>query len=139
MTILLTPEELGMFANAPEDELVDLSVDLDVMVPEEIDRPQLLSACIRNLAELAAQEGLPFSPYDEEDLAALSQGELEAVARLCGVTPGAKSETVERILKAGKKVYKRYRKHRPRSQVPLYLPMLLAPLARYIADGGAEG
>jgi hypothetical protein len=135
MTILLTPEELGMFANAPEDELVDLSVDLDVMVPEEIDRPTLLSECIRNLRNLAELEGLPMSDYDREDLAALSQEELDGIARLCGVQTGSKAETIERMLKAGKKVYKRYSKHRPRSQVPMYLPMLLAPLARYVVMG----
>ena len=136
MTLVLTPEELTMFNNAPEDELVDLAIDLDVMIPDEIVRAQLLTACVHSLKELAQREGLPLSPYDAEDLAQLSQDELNAVARLCGLTPGEKAETIERMLKAGKKVYKIYRKHRRRSQVPMYLPMLLAPLARLVADTG---
>jgi hypothetical protein len=136
MTLVLTPEELTMFENAPEDELVDLAIDLDVIVPDEIVREQLLTACVHKLKDLAQREGLPLSPYDAEELAQLSQDELNAVARLCGLTPGEKAETIERMLKAGKKVYKIYRQHRRRSQVPMYLPMLLAPLARLVADTG---
>ena len=135
MTILLNSDELAIFENAPEDDLVDLAIDLDVMVPNEIVRAQLLSACVKSLRDLAQREGLPFSPYDAEDLDALTQDELDGVARLCGIQPGKKAETIERMLKAGKKVYKIYRKHRKRSQVPLYLPMLLAPLARLVATG----
>jgi len=135
MTALLTPEELSMFENAPEDDLVDLAIDLNVMIPDEIVRPQLLSACVRSLRDLAQSEGLPFSPYDKEDLTQLPQEELDAVARLCGVTPGQHPETVKRMLKHGKKVYKVYRKHRKRSQIPLYMPMLLAPLARFVTRG----
>lgn len=139
MTALLTTEELAMFDNAPEDDLVDLAIDLDVLVPDEIVRAQLLSACVQSLRELAEREGLPFSPYDAEDLRALSPDELNAVARLCGHVPGEQEETIERMLKAGKKVYKIYRKHRRRSQIPLYMPMLLAPLARLVAGDGDEG
>lgn len=133
MSILLTPEELAMFANAPEDDLVDLAVDLDVLVPDEIVRAQLLSACVLSIRDLAEREGLPLSAYDVDDLAQLTQDQRESLARLCGVEPGNKEETIERMLKAGKKVYKIYKKHRKRSQIPLYLPMLLAPLARLAA------
>ena len=59
-----------MFQNAPEDELVDLAIDLDVPVPAGIDLAGLLDAVVRNLADLAQREGLPFSPYDKEDLEA---------------------------------------------------------------------
>ena len=135
MTFQLTPEEIAMFDNAPEDDLVDLAIDLDVAVPDEIIRANLVNACVKSLRDLAQREGLPFSAYDADDLDALSQDELDGVARLCGIEPAQKPETIERMLKAGKKVYKIYRKHRTRSQVPLYLPMLLAPLARLVASG----
>jgi|GEM_PF-898896 len=136
MTKLLTPEELGMFTNAPEDDLVDLCVDLDVVVPEEIDRTALLESCVQNLRALAEREGLPLSSYDRDDLEALTHEQLRGLAGLCGVEPAEKAETIERMLKAGKKVYKIYRKHRKRSQIPMYLPMLLAPLARLVTQEG---
>ena len=138
MSVLLTPEELALFVNAPEDDLVDLAVDLDVLVPDEIVRAQLLSACIQSLAALAQREGLPLSPYDYEDQADLAASERNALARLCGLEPGEKEETIDRMLKAGKRVYKIYKKHRKRSQIPLYLPMLLAPLARLLAALGGR-
>ena len=93
----------------------------------------MLSACVQSLRDLAQREGLPFSAYDGDDIAQLTQDQREALAKLCGVEPGQKEETIERMLKAGKKVYKIYKKHRRRSQIPLYLPMLLAPLARLAA------
>jgi hypothetical protein len=130
MTALLTPQELAMFDHAPEDDLVDLAIELDVVVPDDIVRAQFLNAVVRNLRDLAAREGLPLSPYDAEDLQDLPPEHLDALARLCSLTPGKKAETIELLLKAGKKVYKVYRKQRSRSQVPMYLPMLLSPLAR---------
>jgi len=135
MTILLNAHELAMFAQAPEDDLVDLSIELDVVVPDEIDRAQLLSACVLKLQELAQREGLPLSEYDREDLEKLPAAELSAFAKMMGVDAQADPTLIDRVLKAGKKVYKRYRKYKPRSPVPMYLPMLLAPLARKAADG----
>ncbi len=132
---LLTPHELSMFQNAPEDELVDLAIDLDVPVPAEIDLGGLLDAVVRNLASLAQREGLPFSAYDEDDLKALGEYELRAIAELNGVdinTDGPRQ--IQGLLKTGKKVYKTYRKTRPKSQIPMYLPMLLAALARYLVS-----
>ena len=133
MSILLTPTELSMFRNAPEDELVDLAIDLDVPVPEEIDLSGLLDAVVRNLAGLGQREGLPYSDYDKDDLEALNANELRAIAKLNGVNPEATAEEqVMALLKTGKKIYKIYRKTRPKSQIPMYLPMLLAALARHL-------
>ena len=61
-----------MFQNAPEDDLVDLAIDLDVPVPEEIDLAGMLDSVVRNLADLGKREGLPFSRYDQEDLEQLT-------------------------------------------------------------------
>lgn len=122
-----------MFANAPEDELVDLAVDLDVPVPEQIDLSGLLDAVVQSLADLAQREGLPFSPYDLDDLNALSDIEFRAIATLNGVDMAVPREKqLQALLKSGKKIYKTYRKTRPKSQIPMYLPMLLAPLARHL-------
>jgi len=133
---LLTPEEVAMFRNAPEGELVDLAIDLDVPVPEEIDIDGMLDAVVRNLASLARREGLPFSRYDREDLEQLGEMERGAIARLNGVDPRASAANqITALLKTGSKIYKMYRKTRPKSQIPLYLPMLLAPLARHLVSG----
>ena len=133
MSELLTPHELSMFQNAPEDEIVDLAIDLDVPVPEEIDLGGLLDSVVRNLAELAEREGLPFSPYDQEDLVALAEHELRAIASLNGLDESLdRARLIQGLLKSGKKVYKIYKKTRPKSQIPMYLPMLLSALARYL-------
>ena len=133
MSDLLTPEELAMFKNLPEEELVDLAVDLDVPVPEEIDLKGMLATVIHQLADLGEREGLPYSDYDAEDLAALNEFELRAIANLNGIDRHAdRKTTIRGLLKSGKKIYKVYRKTRPKSQIPMYLPMLLAPLARHL-------
>jgi hypothetical protein len=133
---LLTPEEIAMFRNAPEDELVDLAIDLDVPVPEEIDIEGMLDAVVRNLASLGQREGLPFSRYDREDLAQLNEMERGAIANLNGVAPSKDADTqIAGLLKSGAKIYKMYRKTRPKSQIPLYLPSLLGPLARHLVSG----
>jgi hypothetical protein len=135
MSELLTPEELAMFTNLPEEELVDLAIDLDVPVPEAIDLKGMLATVIQQLAELGEREGLPYSDYDAEDLAALDEFELRAIAKMNGIAPHAdRKATIKGLLKTGKKIYKVYRKTRPNSQIPMYLPMLLAPLARYLVS-----
>ena len=136
MSELLTPEEVAMFHNAPEEELVDLAIDLDVPVPEEIDLEGMLDAVVRNLASLGQREGLPFSRYDKDDLEQLEETERSAIAKLNGVDPNANADAqISALLKTGSKIYKIYRKSRPKSQIPLYLPMLLAPLARHLVSG----
>jgi len=125
-----------MFQNAPEDDLVDLAIDLDVPVPEEIDLAGMMDSVIRNLASLGEREGLPFSRYDREDLEQLGEMERSAIAKLNGVDPNANAASqISGLLKTGAKVYKTYRKARPKSQIPLYLPMLLIPLARHLVNG----
>ncbi len=125
-TFILTEQELAPFRNLPEAGLIELAAELDLLIPERISREVLLIQSIERIAELAQQEGLPLSRYDREDLAALPQQHLAALAELCGVKP-----TVGALLKAGRQVYKLYEKRRPQSPVAMMLPMLLAPLARY--------
>ena len=135
MSDLLTSKELAMFENAPEDELVDLAIDLDVPIPAEIDRTGLLSACVQNIADLGEREGLPFSDYDRTDLEELDERELNAIAALNGIDSSLDTEKkVALLLKTGKKKYKMWRKQRPKSQIPIYLPMFLAPVARHLVQ-----
>lgn len=125
-----SPAEAAALANLPHSELVDLAVELDILVPAQIDRLQLLENVLACLVVRARAEGLPLTPYDRDDLAELPPADRAALARLLG-----HPDDIEAILKASEKVCKRYRKERPRSAVALLLPSLLAPLARWAARG----
>ncbi|MCB9777493.1 MAG: hypothetical protein H6742_02920 [Alphaproteobacteria bacterium] len=129
MEQVLTESELAMFAAIPEVELVDLAIELEIPVGESIDRTALLGLAVLGLAELATREGLPFSPYDQDDLEALPGEHLAAIARTVGAPA-----TVSGVLKQGAKVYKTYRRSRGNSQIPLMLPMLLPALGRHLAE-----
>jgi hypothetical protein len=128
-TFTLTPAELALCENLPEDNLIELAAELNLLIPERISRSELLASAITRIAELARQEGLPFSRYDRDDLEALPGEHLRALALLCGSRP-----TVDGLLKGGQKVYKTYTRQRPQSPVAMMLPMLLTPLARYAAE-----
>ena len=129
MPATLSLEETQALANIPEGDLIDLAAELDIAVPLEIQRVSLTEEILERIAELGEREGLPFSTYDREDLEDLPLAHRKALATLLGT-----SEDVSDLLKAGKKVYKTYRKTRPRSQIALLLPMLLRPLARFLAE-----
>ena len=123
-----SPAELEMLGNIPDADLVSLAAELDILVPEEIDREQLAGRCLVAIAERAQKEGLPFSRFDRADLEDLQPHELAAIAKLCKAKP-----TVDHVLKKGGKIYRWYAKRRPRSQVAILLPSLLVPLARMLA------
>jgi hypothetical protein len=128
MTTRLTPEELALFANIPEADLVEFAVDLDLAFPEVVDRRAILEEAIAALARVARTRGLPLSDYDRDDLEALPGAHLRALANLCGAP-----QTVDGLLKAGRKSYKAY-KGNLMSPIPMMVPMLLGPLARYAAE-----
>ena len=131
MSAPFTPEENTIFAQIPELDLIDLAAELDLIVPETIDRETLITQALSGILDRASQEGLPFSTYDREDLQALPSDHLKALANLCATEP-----TVDAMLKRGAKVYKTYRKQRPGSQVPMLLPMFLSALARFASLRG---
>ncbi len=124
-----TPAEQAVLQNIPEGDLVDLVAELDVAVPAVVVRDELLDLALGRIAQRARAEGLPFSKWDREDLEQLPAPHLQALARACG-TDGS----VDALMKTGAKVYKRYQKERPGSPVALLLPVLLAPLARRLAE-----
>lgn len=128
MSSLFTPDERSMLANLPESEVVELAAELGVTVPAVIRREELMERVITELARHARVHGLPLSHYDEEDLRALTSTELAGLARLVGVPA-----TVADLLKAGKRAYKAYAKRKATSPIPLMVPTLLGPLARFAA------
>ena len=122
----LTEQEIGLFSQIPEEDLVGLAAELDLAVPAEINVEELVLAVLVALLERARSQGLPFSSYDREDLEALPANHLSSLANLLG-TPA----DVGAILKVGIKVYKRhYRGQRERSSILLLLPTMLPALAR---------
>lgn len=125
MSASLTPEELAHFANIPEGDLVELAADLDLTIPEVIDRATLLSQAVVALAQLGRTRGLPLSPYDRDDLAGLPPAHLSALCALCGT-----ATSVDALLKSGRRSYKAY-KDRPMAPIPMMMPMLLPAIARY--------
>lgn len=131
MSSLFTPQERAMLARMPEEDIVELAAELSVTVPAEIRRESLMAHVVAELARYARVSGLPLSPYDREDLEALPPRELAALAALVGVEP-----TVAALLKAGKRAYKAFGRRKATSPIPLMVPTLLGPLARYAAEQG---
>ena len=127
MNAILTPQELEPLRRLPDDVLVDMAADLDICVPETFDVQTLVELSIPKIIERGMEEGLPLSKYDAEDLATLSQAELDALGRIQGLkTP----TTVAAVIRKGQRVYKWYRRNRPDNPVALMLPMLLSAVAR---------
>ena len=129
MSFALTEEELRLCLNLPEDTLIDLAAELDLIIPEVLSRADLLASATTQIVDRAAKEGLPFSKYDREDLQALPPEHLTALAKLCRA-----STTVDGLIRSGQKVYRMYQRQRPDSQVALILPMLLSAVARCAAE-----
>ncbi len=129
MQSLFTPQEREMLGNMPESDIIELAAELGVSVPAVVRREELMERVVHELACHVRAHGLPLSQYDAEDVQALSPIELRALADLAGVPA-----TVDDLLKAGKKVYKSYTNKKATSPIPLMVPTLLAPLARYAAS-----
>jgi hypothetical protein len=129
MAFELTDEEYRVVEFLPEEDLVDLAVELDIPIGEVIDRRSVLDLCVVAFGDLAGREGLPFSEYDREDIEQLPATHRSALAKRLGV-----GDSVSAILKSGRKLYKVYRRSRERSQVPMVLPSLLGPVCRNLAQ-----
>lgn len=125
MSFTFTDAEFAPLAALPVESIVDLAAELDLLVPESIDRRALLRESVLKLVVHAETHGLPFSKYDADDLAALDKEALAAIAGLQGTRP-----TVAAVVKQGQKVYKTYANRRSDHPIPLMLPMLLTAVAR---------
>jgi hypothetical protein len=127
MAVDLTDAEQSLLDRIPEKDLAEMALDLDLLLPAEIDRHDLTHRCLEALYERAGDEGLPLSKYDRGDLAALPDAHLEALGRHLGISGPV---TVKAILRRGARTWRLYRKQRPNSATALLVPTLLGPLAR---------
>ena len=121
MANFIQQDDLPLLRAIPERDIVEMAVDLDICVPEKIDRVEMIEACILAIIERGREEGLPFSQYDQDDLAALSSHQLDNLGKLMQISG---SITVAKVLKKGKRVYKYYQKHRPDNATALLIPTL---------------
>ncbi len=126
MDFHLTDDEWEPIRGIPDNVLVDLAADLGLLVPEALDRRALLDACVPLMVARGQAEGLPLSEYDREDLVALPPELLGAVAAM----QGAPNASVDAVIQAGLRVWRRYERDKPDSPFALCLPMLLRPIAR---------
>ena len=104
-----------------------MAIDLDILVPADINRVELVKECIARILSRAEEEGLPFSKYDLDDLKALPMQDLQSLGTLLGIKAPIKPQA---ILKKGLKVYRSYTKLRPNNPTALLLPSLLPIIAR---------
>lgn len=129
-TIMIHDIDRPLLNAIPERDLVEMAIDLDIFVPEKIDRMQMIEQCIWAILKRARAEGLPLSRYDQDDLEALGADGLNAMSKLMGLSGPA---SVEKIIKKGRRVYKSYQKHRPDNATALLIPTLLPLIARAAA------
>ena len=126
----LSEEEWTVLSHIHEQALIDAAADLDLVLPDAIKARELLEAMIPAIIDRGRTEGLPFSKYERDDLEALSFDARRSISALQGLSP---TDSVDAILKAGHKVYKRYLRVRPNNPVALLLPTLLPVIARVAA------
>ena len=135
MTNPIQSNDLELLHAIPERDLVEMAIDLEIRVPERIQRIEMITQCIQAIVTRAQAEGLPLSQYDQDDLEALNPTELKAISQLMGLD-GAPS--IDKILKKGRKVYKMYQRHRPDNPTALLIPTLLPLIARAAGTKGIE-
>jgi len=123
----LTPEELANFVTYPEEELVEVAIDLEIPVGESIVLEDMLAMIVERLANLAVTEGLPLSQYDADDINALPEEHCKALMLAMG-----KKKSVSALIKTGQKIYKNYNKRKNSSPIPMVCPMLLGPVSRVL-------
>lgn len=126
----LTDAEWSVLAGLTPDDLVDLAVRLDVVIPANPEPRALLEATLPRLIAAYRSRGVPLSQYDHEDVAALSAQERATLASLQGL--GAKA-SVRQIMAVGAKAYKSWSPRGTHHPVPFLTPVLLKPMLRLAA------
>ena len=134
MAFDFSEREWELLKGLPVRQIVELAADLEIVAPAEIDRRNLLSLCVPRIVARARVEGLPFSKYDREDLEALPPELLAAIADLQQV----RTPSVNNVIRAGERVYRRYQNERPASPVAMCLPMMLTAVARATLEEAIE-
>ena len=127
MTNLIQSADIELLQAIPERDLVEMAIDLEIRVPEQIQRMDMITQCILAIVDRAKMEGLPLSQYDKDDLEALNMADLKAIGELLNL---AGPPSIDKILKKGRKVYKMYQRYRPDNATALLIPTLLPLIAR---------
>ena len=81
---ILTDAEWSALSILPEDDLIEVAADLDLVVDKHINHRALWNKCVWAILFRANTEGLPLSEYDAEDVALLSTEQRTAIAKLQG-------------------------------------------------------
>lgn len=126
MTDLILESEWHVLAQVAERDLIGLAVELDLVPPAQIEVRALWEQCVLATVDYARRNGLPFSKYDADDLLALPEADLQALARVLGVSPATPSA----LLKSGEKIYKTLLKQKKESFLAMLLPLMLSAVAR---------
>lgn len=120
-------EEIDIFRILPEEMLLDLCRDIDMILPARVDNLQLAYEIIPHFLEHAQRYGLPFHSLNTDSLKDLSERELQILADICRVKPHIRA-----ILKHGAKVFKNvHEKGRKYHAVRLNMITFLKPIIRY--------
>ena len=122
-----TADEIDIFRILPEEMLLDLCKDLNMILPAIVDNLSLAKEIIPHFIEHAQRYGLPFHALNKSSLESLSERELQILADICRVKPNVRA-----ILKHGAKVFKTvHEKGRKYHAVRLNMITFLKPIIRY--------
>lgn len=126
----LTKDEIEVFRILPEEMLLDLCRDLDMILPESVDNIPLVLRIIPRFLDHAQRRGLPFHKINRLTLDELSERELQILADICRVKP-----SVRAILKQGAKVFKDVHEKGVRLHaIRLNMITFLKPMLRFHAE-----
>ena len=122
-----TAEEIEIFRILPEDMLLELCRDLNMILPETVVNLDLAVRIVPEFLDHAKRYGLPFHKLNSDSLNDLTERELQILADICHVKP-----TVRAILKHGTKVFKTvHEKGRKYHAIRLNMITFLKPIIRY--------
>lgn len=130
MNASINDQEWEQIRLLPEIEMVELSIELDILVPEQINHRALINRCLNALIERLTETGLPLTQYDRDDIANLSERERSVVASLVGLHARKGAFSIDKIMKRGIKNTKVYQKSSRTESILLILPMLLPAVIR---------
>ena len=122
-----TADEIEIFRILPEDMLLELCRDLNMILPATVDNLKLAAQIIPAFLDHAKSHGLPFHKLNSDSLNGLTERELQILADICHVKPNVRA-----ILRHGNKVFKLvHEKGRKFHAIRLNMITFLKPIIRY--------
>ena len=122
-----TADEIEIFRILPEDMLLELCKDLNMILPATVDNLKLAAQIVPPFLDHAKRHGLPFHKLNSDSLKSLTERELQILADICHVKPNVRA-----ILKHGTKVFKSvHDKGRKYHAIRLNMITFLKPIIRY--------